>query len=281
MSVQESSKIKIPVIAVIGSKESGKTTMVVNLVKELMKRGYKVGTAKHIPEKGFMIDTKNKDTWRHAKAGAAIVASVAPNEIAVIRKVKTAKLSLDDVLSFIGEEVDIIIIEGFRSLVKKDESILKIITIKTREEAVDTIKESKNVLAIVGLIPHKGRILNIPYINSKKTQELVDIVEKRIKPLIEIGRTLRKLPGLDCGDCDYKNCLELAEAIAERKATLKNCFALRGKGVTVQVDGKKVPMNQFVQDIVRSTLFGLLSTLKKTKIKGNESMLITIQKPTK
>jgi len=282
LSAQNSSKIKIPVISVIGSKESGKTTTVVNLVKELVKRGYRVGTAKHIPDTDFTIDTKNKDTWRHGKAGAIVVTSVAPKEIAVIRKINTAKLGLENILGFVREnEVDVIVTEGFRSLVKTEKSIPKIITVKTRKEAIDAVKECKNVLAVVGAFSHKDRNMKIPYINAKKTKGLADIVQKEIAPSIKIIRTLRQLPGLDCGDCDYKNCLELAKAVAEGKASLKNCFVLRGKGVTVQIDGKKVPMNQFVQDVVRSTVFGLLSTLKKTEIKGNESVLITIQKPRK
>ena len=71
-------------IAVIGSKGSGKTTVTEVLIRELTKKGYKVATVKHIPEQNFTIDTEGKDTWRHARAGASKVISVAPKEIAVI-----------------------------------------------------------------------------------------------------------------------------------------------------------------------------------------------------
>jgi len=64
------------IVAVVGSKKSGKTTAVEILVRGLTKRGYKVATVKHIPETDLTIDTKGKDTWRHAKAGARTVISV-------------------------------------------------------------------------------------------------------------------------------------------------------------------------------------------------------------
>ncbi|HYB93044.1 MAG TPA: molybdopterin-guanine dinucleotide biosynthesis protein B [archaeon] len=281
MTTKESVEIKIPVIAVIGSNQSGKTTTVVDLVKELVKRGYKVGTAKHIPETDFTIDTKNKDTWRHGKAGAIVVSSVAPKEIAVIRKIETAKLGLGNILSFIDEnEVDVIVIEGFKSLIKTEKSIPKIITAKTREEAVDIAKQFSNVLAVVGVFPFKGKIMGIPYINAKKSMDLEDVVQKII-PLIKIMHAFRQLPNLNCGDCGFQNCIGLAKAVADGKATLKNCYTLRGKGVKVQINGEKVPMNQFVQDMIRGALFGLISPLKKTQIKGNESVLVTIEKPRK
>ena len=56
------------VIAVVGSKASGKTTTIEILTKELSRKGYKIAAVKHIPEKNFTIDKKGKDTWRFAKA---------------------------------------------------------------------------------------------------------------------------------------------------------------------------------------------------------------------
>ena len=75
------------VIAVIGTRNSGKTTVVEVIIKGLTKKGYSVASAKHIPEKEFTIDTQGKDTWRHAKAGASTVLSISPNELTIIKKV--------------------------------------------------------------------------------------------------------------------------------------------------------------------------------------------------
>jgi len=110
---------KMPIVAVVGSKKSGKTTAIETLVRGLTKRGYKVATVKHIPETDFTIDTKGKDTWRHAKAGARTVLSVAPNELTVIRKVDTTKYSLEQIVAKCEDDVEVIILEGFKKLIKQ------------------------------------------------------------------------------------------------------------------------------------------------------------------
>ncbi len=76
------------VVSVIGTKKSGKTTTVENLIAELTKRGYRVAAIKHVPEReNFTIDTPGKDTYRYAERGAKTVIAVSASEIAVIEKV--------------------------------------------------------------------------------------------------------------------------------------------------------------------------------------------------
>ncbi len=70
------------IVAVVGNSNSGKTTAVEVLIKGLTEKGYKIGSAKHIPDPEFTIDTKGKDTWKHARAGANTVLSVGQNELA-------------------------------------------------------------------------------------------------------------------------------------------------------------------------------------------------------
>ena len=65
--------MKAAIIAVVGSKKSGKTTTIEALTRELVKRGFKVAAVKHVSEPDFTMDTKGKDTWRFAQAGARIV----------------------------------------------------------------------------------------------------------------------------------------------------------------------------------------------------------------
>ncbi|MBS7635908.1 molybdopterin-guanine dinucleotide biosynthesis protein MobB [Candidatus Bathyarchaeota archaeon] len=53
-------KTTATVIAVLGSKESGKTTTIEALTRELTRRGYKVAAVKHIPERDFTIEQRAK-----------------------------------------------------------------------------------------------------------------------------------------------------------------------------------------------------------------------------
>ena len=59
------------VIGFYGSSESGKTTLIVKIIKRLIKNGYRVATIKKT-DKILTIDKKGKDTWKHSQAGASI-----------------------------------------------------------------------------------------------------------------------------------------------------------------------------------------------------------------
>jgi molybdopterin-guanine dinucleotide biosynthesis protein MobB len=173
--------LKTTVIAVVGSKSSGKTTTIEILTKELTKRGYKVAAVKHIPEPNFTIDTKGKDTWRFAKAGAKTILSVASDEIATIEKIDTTSFSLEEILQRC-KNVNLIFLEGFKKLVGKNYSIPKIVTVKSAEEALEGSKTFKPILAFTGLYSIENLNLSIPYINVLKNREkIVDMVEKNAR----------------------------------------------------------------------------------------------------
>ena len=57
-------------VSIVGKKNSGKTTLVVALVRELVRRGHRTMTIKHGAHP-FEIDEQGKDTWRHIHEGGA------------------------------------------------------------------------------------------------------------------------------------------------------------------------------------------------------------------
>jgi len=67
---------------VIGRKNSGKTTLVVQLVHELRERGYHVATIKHTHH-DHELDTPGKDSFRHRQAGSVAVGILSPKMNAV------------------------------------------------------------------------------------------------------------------------------------------------------------------------------------------------------
>lgn len=101
------------VIAVLGAgRESGKTSTMEGLIKELTRRGYKVGAIKQIHEEDFSIDTPEKDTWRIAEAGARIVVAAAPREVAAIKRLQSEDRFTEALKLMQGEELDIVLVEG-------------------------------------------------------------------------------------------------------------------------------------------------------------------------
>jgi molybdopterin-guanine dinucleotide biosynthesis protein B len=173
--------LKTTVIAVVGSKSSGKTTTIEILTKELTRRGYKVAAIKHIPEPNFTIDTEGKDTWRFAQSGAKTIISVASDEIAIIKKMQTSDFSLEEILQKCQNN-DIIFLEGFRKLVGKNPNMLKIVTVKSAEEALESSKTYKPIIAFTGLYSIETLNLNIPYINVLENREkIADRVEENVR----------------------------------------------------------------------------------------------------
>jgi molybdopterin-guanine dinucleotide biosynthesis protein MobB len=174
-------KTNFPVLAVVGSSGSGKTTLIEYLVRNLSKEGIKIGTVKHVHHQGFTIDTKNKDTWKHAKAGAQVV---------VIAKIKRKKSSENDLQcaleSLKNENLDFLIIEGFRTLTSKYMSIPKIITAKNEESLEETLEQiTGRILAITGIIANQcnnSKERPIPRINLNiEGHRIIELVKSYMR----------------------------------------------------------------------------------------------------
>jgi molybdopterin-guanine dinucleotide biosynthesis protein MobB len=235
----------MPIIAVVGSRQSGKTTAVEAIARGLTAKGYRVASAKHIPEAEFTIDTKRKDTWRHAQAGAKIIMSVAPNELTIIKKVDTTQYDVNAFVQQFEREVDILILEGFRELVAEDLSVPKVVTIKTSKEIPEALKYFKPVVAFEGSDIIEAPDLKIPKIDVlKEPERLVDIIEKRVSPVIRKRRELRQ-------------------------------------SLAVRLNKEALALNPFVQGFVRNVILAMISTLKDTGIKGDEDVSIIINSANK
>jgi molybdopterin-guanine dinucleotide biosynthesis protein B len=173
--------LKTTVIAVVGSKSSGKTTTIEALTEQLTKRGYKIAVVKHIPEPKFTIDTEGKDTWRFAQSGAKTTVSVASNEIATIEKIETTNFSLEEILHRC-RDVGFIFLEGFKKLVGKNHDIPKIVTVKSAKEALEAKETFKPILAFTGLYAIETLNLSVPYLNVFENREkIVDLVVKNVR----------------------------------------------------------------------------------------------------
>jgi len=170
--------LKPTIVAVIGGKRSGKTTTIEALTRELTKRGYNVATVKHVSEVDFTIDTKGKDTWRFASAGARKIVAVASNEIATIEKTNAQNITLAQIIKRC-RDADIVLLEGFRKLVIKNHKIPKIVAVKTLDEANEFTKNFKNILAFTGAYSTEKIMPKTPHVDALKNPEkLADLVEK-------------------------------------------------------------------------------------------------------
>jgi molybdopterin-guanine dinucleotide biosynthesis protein MobB len=165
------------VIAAVGKSGSGKTITLEYLVSNLTREGYRIGAVKHIFHKGFKVDKEGTNTWRYAKAGSEVIAAVSTEEIVVIKKAKTELTDLEQVLQLLGnDQFDIVVVEGFRSIIEKRKDVLKIVTAKDEDTLKNALEDTvQPIIAVAGLIgKQKPAIeLEIPIINIPDEGELL------------------------------------------------------------------------------------------------------------
>lgn len=126
------------IVLVLGYSGAGKTTAIGSMTKALTKSGKKVGTLKHISDPNFTIDTKGKDTWRHANAGAAIVVALSAKELTIIKKGDMRRTTFDEIVSmFQGAKVDYLLVEGMYMKLRERKDTVRVLCARNKEEAKD------------------------------------------------------------------------------------------------------------------------------------------------
>lgn len=101
------------VIGIVGWKNSGKTTLIENLVATFVDRGLRVSTVKHAHH-DFDIDQRGKDSDRHRAAGAFEVIIASGTRWALLHELRhEPEPAIDDLLARLAP-VDLVIVEGFK-----------------------------------------------------------------------------------------------------------------------------------------------------------------------
>ena len=98
------------IIHIIGRQNNGKTTLMVELLKEIKKRGLRVGTVKHSSH-AHELDKPGKDSFRHREAGGLPAAVVTKNQMAVYFSLEDEEDPFNH-LAPLFKEVDMLLVEG-------------------------------------------------------------------------------------------------------------------------------------------------------------------------
>ncbi len=160
-----------PIVSIVGKSSTGKTTFLEKLIREITGRGYKVATIKH-SHHSISFDQPNKDSWRHARAGAAATMVSSTTSTQVIRSV-ARELSIDELARNLGEDYDIILTEGFsRGNAPKIEI--------HRKEAGPLLENAKKLFAVVTDEPLETESKQFGMDDVKGVVDLLE--EKFIRP---------------------------------------------------------------------------------------------------
>jgi len=125
--------MKPTIFGIYGYSNTGKTTLIVDIIKHFMQEGLNIATIK-ITDKKISIDKEQKDTWKYNNAGSNLVVFSSPIETDFLH---FKSLKTDEILKYINKigKYDIIIIEGAHD---KNIPKIKIGNIKERENTILT-----------------------------------------------------------------------------------------------------------------------------------------------
>lgn len=231
------------VFSLVGFSKSGKTTTIENIIKELVKRNYTVGTIKQIHLHSFKMDAQGTNTERHKNAGASLVTARGEYETDVLFQ---EKLNINEILDFYTQ--DYVILEGIR-----DFPVPKIVTAFDEESIEARIDDT--TFAISGQVSNNiNQYKNLPVINSlDNIEKLVDLIEEKV---------FERLPDMKdecCGHCGY-TCKELCSRILKGESERRECV-LDDQKVILKVNGKEIKMVPFVQKILENSVKAVVKEL--------------------
>jgi|WetSurMetagenome_2_1015567.scaffolds.fasta_scaffold218573_2 molybdopterin-guanine dinucleotide biosynthesis adapter protein len=101
-----------PIVAFIGKSNSGKTTIIEKLLRELKSRGYRVATIKH-SGRDLVFDKPGTDSWRQLQAGSEMAIVAGTSRLMLIKPI-SAQTGPEEIARVLGEDLDIILAEGFK-----------------------------------------------------------------------------------------------------------------------------------------------------------------------
>lgn len=105
-----------PAIAIVGKKNSGKTTLLVALAAELRRRGMRVASVKHGHHE-FEIDHPGTDSWRHLhEGGVEAVLLLSSGRTAMVMNTPGEEPDVHAMIArhLGGRDYDVVLVEGFK-----------------------------------------------------------------------------------------------------------------------------------------------------------------------
>lgn len=133
----------IPILAFIGWHNSGKTTVIREVVRRLRDRGYKIAVIKSTKHRGLNLDSTGSDSYLYGKDGIESVALICPDDLILFQE-NTGE-DLKHLAFRLFPDVDLVIGEGF-----KHASGIPKIEVTRADESKEPLRESvSNVMAVV------------------------------------------------------------------------------------------------------------------------------------
>ena len=158
-------------IAVIGWKNSGKTTLVSRLVSHLKKKKFKVGVVKHAHHT-FDIDHPNTDSYKIREAGSYKTTIVSEKRLAHIEEKISPEIDIEELIK-LNNGCDILIFEGFKKIKKL--SKIEVNLTKNNKELLYKSFDNVKLLVSDDMSEHPIKVLRHDQVNEIIKEILSDL----------------------------------------------------------------------------------------------------------
>lgn len=159
--------VPYPVVSFVGKKKTGKTTVLVRVVTEMVARGYRVAIIKH-DQHGFDADVPGTDTYRLREAGAIVTGISSPDKQMWI-VVTQRESGLMGLIGKVDEPVDLVITEGFK---RQDAPKIEV---ARRERSENLICSQDELIGVVSDMTFD--FLTVPQMDLNDTSGICDLLE--------------------------------------------------------------------------------------------------------
>lgn len=178
-SVNHQADLPPPAVSIVGNKKSGKTTLSVAVIGELVSRGRRVMSVKH--GHNFRLDTAGTDSWRHRHdGGAERVLLAGPGEFALLGGWGTeGEPPLDLLLSRHLAEAEIVVVEGFR---RAGLPKIEVFRAAVQPEPVFPPEQARDRRVLAAVTDSPGLPWSVPVLSADAPD-----VASRVADLIEAG----------------------------------------------------------------------------------------------
>ncbi len=260
---------------IVGYKNSGKTTLLLQLASALECQGLQVACIKNIQKDAHTIlhSHDTSDTGRMCQQHT----SHAENSRTVLTLGQDAssliwlgKMDLQSILPLLS--ADIILMEGSKSC----DFLPRILCLRPEhpEDAHAAELKPELALATYSIAPWENSIkkqetpLSPPHFMGEESniQKLVTLIRERAF----------LLPRLSCGACGHASCYAMAQhLVANPSLQAHSTCPVLQETLQLQVNGKTIALNPFTQRILAGALGGIVRELKGTEPHGTMKIQCT------
>lgn len=163
------------ILQIIGYQNSGKTTLIEQMITQATTEGLRVGTIKHHGHGGIPMLEASKDSMRHEQAGASVTAVEGDGTLRMT--IRQSEWQLANILEiYAALPLDTILIEGY-----KNEHYPKVVLLRTAQDQ-ELLHKVSNIICILYWPTYLHDIpLDVPVFSIHEKTQYMEFLLKEMR----------------------------------------------------------------------------------------------------